>query len=258
MEEAAFASWVGPAVTAAIVSGAVAIVSLIANVLLTLNMHGSRLKAEATALERRGELDRELAERKARLERALALQKRKAEIAEQVLADFYECQRIFETVRSPMIWAHEMVPEEGVSDEQIKNGGYGVLRRLRAYNEFFPRLEARRFTAAALLGPAALEPYKLLIREHNRVVGAAQALMRHDKDDESNRPFIVKQRAIAFATDDPDEVTEKLKAITAQVEKLCRPVLEADGPLPGNFPETADIDVNVSGISGQQRTLKLL
>jgi hypothetical protein len=224
--------WVGPAVTAAIVSGLVALASLATNTLITLNSNDRRLKAERKALERRGELDLQLAEKRMRLDRHLALSRRRAEVAEAVLGDFYEMARIFEQVRSPMIWAGEMEAEEGVPEAVTKNSGYGVIRRLRKHEEFFARLEARRFTAAALFGPEVREHYQAAIRLFNAIYNAGRYILdvKDGDQDAEQRSYLVEQRRVAFATGEDDPTTRKINELVMAVEKVCRPYLEADAP----------------------------
>ena len=232
-----------PALVAAIVSGTVALVSLIANVLVSVGTSQKRLEADRFALERRAELEAALAERKMILDRQLRREARKAEVAELLLAEFYEAQRIFEIVRSPMIWAEEMVLEEGVSEEVIKNSGYAILRRMRRHGEFFARIEARRHLAAALLGPAILHRFKEITLIHNQIIGSARAILEN-REFESQEfrsssaadTFMMSQQKIAFATGRPDELAEQMQLIINKLEAVCRPIIEAE-----TYPETHEI-----------------
>lgn len=223
-------SLIGPAVVAAVIAGAFGLITLRANVKLAETVHRQRLKSEREALERRGEIERELADKRMQLDRRLAFERRRAEVAELILMDFYEAKRAFEVTRQPMVFAQEMVAEEGVDDEVIKNAGYGVIRRLRGFSELFARIEARRPLAAALLGPNLDDQFQEMVRIHNKIMFAADALLkyRNDQHIETMREFLPEQRRIAFDLGDDEDngVSNRIKAMIAQVETACRPALE--------------------------------
>ena len=175
-----------------------------------------------------------LAERKVELDRKLALAKRRAELAEKVLADFYKVQKAFEAIRSPMIWAAEMRPEEGVEENVVRNDGYGVMRRLRENAALFSELEATRFPFKALFGPQEADPYQSVIRLHNQVFHAAEAILRYRNDD-SRLPglvdFLPKMRRVAFSgrmEGEADPFEDELTKVIADIEASCRPALESE------------------------------
>lgn len=84
-----------PVVFAALVTGAVAILTLIVNASLTRSLHQQRLQADLALSRERGVQEMKLAERKADLERHAADWQRKAEFAEEVLAEFGEMVALF-------------------------------------------------------------------------------------------------------------------------------------------------------------------
>ncbi|RAK51321.1 hypothetical protein [Phenylobacterium deserti] len=220
---------IGPAVTAAVIAGGFGAWSLLVNKELAEKVHRQRLAAERDALERKGEIDRDLAERKATHDRRLTFEKRRVEVAEQVLTDFYEAQRAYEVIRQPMITRHEQKAEDGVPDEVIRNSGYAVQRRVRSYEPLFARMEARRPVALAIFGPEIDAPYQRLIRMHNIVFAAAGAILDwpDEIDTDHMREFIREQNRIAFKLSPEDDVTAQVAAVVMDVERICRPALEA-------------------------------
>jgi hypothetical protein len=91
--------------------------------------------------------------------RAETIGKRKAELAEEVLADFYRAKLIFVWVRSPGAFGDEgktRKAEPGETPEQTRyrNALYAPIERLTEHNAFFAEMAARRFRFKAVFGRA--------------------------------------------------------------------------------------------------------
>lgn len=221
-------------VAAGAISGIVALVGFRVSSATALRINRDKLELDKGLAKERAAADLALAERKVELDRKLALAKRRAEIAESVLADFYKAQKAFDAIRSPMIWAAEMKPEEGVEIDVIKNDGYSVMRRMRENAALFSDLEATRFTFRALFGAQADEPHKSLIKLHNKLFHAAQALLQY-RNDNPRLPglvdFLPEMRKVAFSgrlAGEADVFEDELMKVIADVEAICRPALESE------------------------------
>lgn len=224
-------------VLAAGISGVVGLFGFWAASATARKIHKEKLDFDRELANEKLVADRELAERRVILEHRLAVAKRKAELAEQVLADFYKAKHAFEIIRSPMIWANEMVAEEGVAEDIVRNDGYGVMRRFREYTTFFAELEASRFAYVALFGAEAAQPYGDLIKVHNRVFHAAEAILQYRNQQEQAhlQEHLTSMRRVAFSNAVldkagnllPDKIGQELEAIVAAVEATCRPALES-------------------------------
>lgn len=223
-------------VLAATISGVVALIVAYISARTAKKINTDKITLDRELSEEKAKADQKLADRRFELDQKLALAKRKAEVAEKVLTDFYAIRHAFEVIRSPMIWAREMEAEEGVADDIVQNDGYGVMRRIKAHSGQFSELEASRFTALALFGPDAAEPYAAIIKAHNRVFSAAESLLRNRN--QLNFPNIQnhlrEMRRAAFtvgALDDdgeplPDLVKADIEAAIATIEGICRPALQ--------------------------------
>ncbi len=225
-------------VVAAGVTAVVGVVAAIISALTALKINKDKLGLDRQLATERATAEARLAERRVVLERELALAKRRAEVAENVLAMFYRTKRAFEAIRSPMIWANEMVAEEGIAEDVVRNDGYGVMRRMRDYSGLFSDLEAMRFTCGALFGQEATAPYDEIVKAHNQVFHAAESLLRYrnSEDMPQLQGFLQKMRRLAFAMtvldDDgkelPDLLAAQVDAAITSIEGTCRPALESD------------------------------
>lgn len=219
-------NFIGPAVVAAGVSAVVAIIGTVISYRLALRVHGEKLAHEAAQLERRVTADLDLAERRFQFDKDLVTAKRRGEIAEEVLADFYQVEKAFQQIRSRMIWSEEMLPEEGVEDAVIRDGGYGVIRRLRSFSDLFSSLEARRFRAEAMLGRDLGEAYLEVVRVHNQVFFAAKEILAYRDGVRTAHmdEFIQDQRRIAFdvPAGEDDPIRDRIAAAVGLVEGIAR------------------------------------
>ena len=223
-------------VFAAVISGVVALIVAHVSARTAKKINKDKLKLDRDLAEEKAKAELHLAERRFELDRKLSLAKRRAEVAEKVLSDFYTIRHGFQVIRSPMIWAGEMVPEEGVEADVVNNDGYGVMRRIRHYQPQFAELEASRFTFAALFGGDAAAPFTSIVQTHNKVFHAAEALLRYRNqiDRQNLQEHLTRMRQVAFTggalgSDDepwPDLVSEGIDEAVAQIEAFCRPALE--------------------------------
>jgi len=223
-------------VFAAVVTAVVALIASFVSSWTALKINRGRLALDKELAQAKATAELELAARRADLDRRLAMAKRRAEVAERVLSDFYGAKRAIDIVRSPMIWAREMVDEEGVAEDVVANDGYGVMRRLKQYVGLFSDLEATRYSFGALFGHEATVPYDELVQIHNQVFHAAESLLqyRNQQDHQNIQNHLRQMRRIAFSMtvfDDegnevPDPIAVRVRAVIDSIEATCRPALE--------------------------------
>lgn len=233
-------------VLAAVITGIVALIGFFASSRTALRINEDRLQLDEELAERKAQLDLELAEKKFeidkelilirdKLEREAELLKRQRVVAEDVLAAFYGARRAFAIIRSPMIWAQEMVAEEGVEERVIKDAGYGVIRRLRDNSRPFDEVEAKRQAFLALFGADKSSLFDEMIRCYNSVAASARAIMNNNLAGypPQQEQFMMNMRAIAFSGSNigedgdllPDEFAVRVNKLIAQLEEVCAPVL---------------------------------
>ena len=223
-------------VAAAAISGTVAAIGFLVSSATALRINKDKLKLDRELAKEKAATERDQAENAARLNRRLAIANRKSEVAEKALTDFYRAKRAFEVIRSPMIWASEMVHEDGVEDDVIRNEGYGVIRRMRGYSSLFSELEATRYTFGALFGQESTAPFDSIIRVYNRVSHAAESLLknRHISGGLGDPSFGREMRRQAFSSfqldqngnEIPDDLAIDISSAVAKIEAICRPALE--------------------------------
>ena len=159
---------------------------------------------------------------------------RREHLAEQVLADFYEVQGAFSWVRSPGTFSGEgetrsrPQSEEPPELERLRNAYFIPIERMQAQKELFSRLAVARFRFIALFGKEAADSFKKIRKVQSDIELSAHELIenaRHDQDETTKE----MQRTI-WSTTDTDDVTSTIDEAVAQMEAICRPILEARKP----------------------------
>lgn len=165
--------------------------------------------------------------------------KRKAELAEQVLADFYEARDIFQYARQPFTFGNEggaRQKEEGETREETErlNTYFAITERLLNRNDFFANLEARRFRFLALFGydSEQTKPYDELFKIRAEVMRAVWMLMLTYRSTRRGEPppehKVREQWESAIGWDNPgnDVIPQRRDDIVKMIEKICRPAIE--------------------------------
>ena len=101
--------------------------------------------------------------------RAETIGKRRAELAEEVLADFYQARDIITAARSPGSFGHEGSARqravwENEDDARKLNAYFATTERLENKAEFFAQLRARRYRFMAHFCRTAAKPYDELFK----------------------------------------------------------------------------------------------
>ena len=193
----------------------------------------SRFAFDQQLAELRFKFDQDLAKRKIDLDAQLADRKRRQDFAEELLAGFYEVRDVMMDVRSPAGYEGEGKTRQrdaGESEEvgHSKDTYFAILERLKKHSEKIVKVMSRRYKAAALFGPAAAEPFKLLGEALTRVTVSAQMLIRCAGTSDRPPPAKFEQwEADIWWGDDSDKVSAKIEEAIAAIERICRPVLEA-------------------------------
>jgi hypothetical protein len=192
--------------------------------------HKQRLAAEERLAERKFEFEKKLAERRIQLDLDLDNRKRRVELAETVLADFYEVRDIYSDARAPMVWAGEMVPEEGDS-ELVKESAYAPINRLSRHNDVLARFWSREYEFAALFGPSAREPYHAIRSVRADIQWAVEDLLQIKRDGHPREDHERRQKAYAVAfrpsITEPDSVKDKLDQAVKHIESISRSTIDA-------------------------------
>ncbi|KZB99373.1 hypothetical protein AU375_04449 [Methylobacterium radiotolerans] len=155
--------------------------------------------------------------------------KRRLEVAEETLSAFYQVQEVIHDARAPMIWASEMVKEEGVPDEVVSNSAYGPVRRLRQSFDHIRDLRTKRHRFAALFGREATKPWDEIEAVLNEINAASEAILmlrgEHIPAKDPHAKFYQEQRQILARQMDDDPITPRVGAAVKEIEATCRPII---------------------------------
>lgn len=192
--------------------------------------HNRRVAADQQLARDKFTFDCELAQRKYDFDRELADWRRKTELAEQVLADFYQARSIFQAARHPAGYAHEGATRpnrEGEDDgvRQVRDALYAPLERLTREATFLSGVHARRFRLMALLGPTSAEPFQVLLAARNRVAFATSVLLREGDRLLPEARYLRAEADIWGVGDEDDEIARDIDAAVGRIEAICAPVL---------------------------------
>jgi hypothetical protein len=166
--------------------------------------------------------------------RAETIGKRKAELAEEVVADFYEARDILNAARSPGSLGHEGTTREKAAweteqDTRILNAYFTTAERLFNKEEFFAQFYARRYRFAAHFGVEAAKPYDDLHKIYAHVVVAVRMLIgTYRQRSEGSLPENRRrwEESIGWAVTEDDKIPSRLDAIVEDIEKICRPAIQ--------------------------------
>jgi hypothetical protein len=163
--------------------------------------------------------------------RTEALGRRKAELAEEVLAQFYRA-------RDALIWAR--LPAEGAgapasspgSAEAAAGGASAMgapIERLNQASQVFSELQASRYRFMAYFGEDAAQPFEDLRKVHNDVVDASARLIRA-RGKVASANGAADQEAwrstIGWGAHDQDRLADRLDRAVRAIERICRPLIE--------------------------------
>jgi hypothetical protein len=165
--------------------------------------------------------------------RAEAIGKRKVELAEEVLANFYEAREIILAARMPGSLGNEgdtrqKGPNETEADTRTLNAYFTVAERLSKKTEFFAQLEARRYRFITHFGAEAAEPYMVLRKIHGEILlGVRMLLMTHHQRELGAAVASIQHwRTVIWETSEDDQIRERLNTMVESVEKVCRPAIQ--------------------------------
>jgi len=165
--------------------------------------------------------------------------KRKAELAEQVLADFYEARDVLQAARQPFTYSNEgntrqKEVDETEADTQRLNTYFAISERLLKRNDFFAKLLARQYRFLALFGHDSeqIRPFDELFRIRSDVMRAVEMLMSTYKLHRMGEPPLDRklredwESAIGWGDPEHDAIARRLNEVVETIEKTCRPAIE--------------------------------
>jgi hypothetical protein len=231
----------------------VAAAAVVVNATVSIFLHFRRAGFEEALATKKFDYDVSLTKRKAALDYLSAYHQRRQELAGEILAAFYEVQRMMPAVRSPGSLGDEgtsrarsgVKEESGV--ERTRDAYYRTIERIDKNRETIVRFWSKQFSAMALLGSDAGKPFEEFKQLLDRIIVSANMLIMTAGNDKPP-PLTEKWHAVIWEGygDAEDQVQIQLNKITEAVEAICKPILSA------NTPALSDIssDHSSSGTTG--------
>lgn len=157
--------------------------------------------------------------------------KRHLELAEDVLAAFYQVQEIIHDARARYVDARERAPEEGVPEEITSDPAYAPRRRLREASDKIGDLRVKRHRFAAMFGQQSTAPWDAIEAVLHDIDYACGALLelRGERvlSSDPNAGFYIQERRIAFRSKEDDPIASRVTEAVGAIEATCRPIIQA-------------------------------
>ena len=165
--------------------------------------------------------------------------RRRAELAEQTLAMFYEARDLLAWVRTAGSFggegeSREPEPNETEDDTRYRNATYVPIERLSHQAEFWGRFDAGRYPFMAVFGETNAEPFQTIREIRNRVRISAGMLLRTHGQVNEDRPERQQQWEkweddIGWGPIENDKLAPKIDRAVSDIEAVCRPAITGSG-----------------------------
>ncbi len=163
--------------------------------------------------------------------------KRKHELAEDVLAYFYEARENIEAIRSPFGYSGEgesrtKLKNETPEQTKIYNRAYAVQERYDRNKEAIERLRVLRFRFVAIFGKEYDDLFVRLNRVVSNIFFATNEVVRitlgeyGEVIDEDLMKDLRNYRKAIYSRSKEDEVRDEVDAIVSKAEKVCGRILQ--------------------------------
>jgi hypothetical protein len=185
--------------------------------------------------------------------------KRRAELAEDVLAMFYEAADVIRDIRHPAAFQSEtaeVVQGEGESEDayQVRRRASIVHVRYARHQEMFNKLRAYRYRFMAYFGRESIAPFNELFSIVAQIQVAAGQLAHlwlrshfHSEDDEIKHQDRIRRFEDIFwdTFEDTDPINTRLNSLIDQVELICRAeIIGSDKLLNANWGKLRSLALN--------------
>ena len=168
------------------------------------------------------------------------------ELAEEVLALFYQARDVIQAIRSPMCYVGEgetrkPAPGERPEDKKALDQAFVLTERYNRHIETFSRINALRYRFMAQLGVDAAKPFdelnsivnELLLasRRMARFIARPERSFRNDADLERHSREMGEVHAVFYSGEEDDPITPRLESVVGQIELACKDIIDSRGTL---------------------------
>jgi hypothetical protein len=170
--------------------------------------------------------------------------RRKAELAEEVLAQFYRARDILTWARFPIRKDDQQVAAlagETTHDASERRRAFAPVERLAQESQIFSDLQASRYRFMAYFGEEAARPFDEIHALQTEIVSAADKLIRAQGKPETHETKAGRgawESAIGWGLAEEDRVAQRLARAVKDIEAVCRPLIDerATSPWPPSLP----------------------
>jgi hypothetical protein len=167
------------------------------------------------------------------------IEEKKIDLAMDAISLGYESRGVFEGIRSPLIsgseWDDmEVIPGEDPRERARRGSYYAKMKRIQFHREFFERAYAMQPRCSALFGVEAENAFNKLHEARHAIQIACEMLTNDIKRPEDDEALWFQLRAdilgssFASTAKEPKRVDQMFEVFRGEVERLCRPSLEAN------------------------------
>jgi len=175
--------------------------------------------------------------------------RRQIELAEEVLALFYQARDVITAIRSPLSYGGEGTTRQPSGEEtelqkRARDQAYVVFERYKTNEELFARIHSLRYRFATVFGEPEAEPFKDLDKAVRSLFVSARMLAQlWGKDSRSIERLeehypdragkweqdIRKHEEVIWWAGENDPIADQVESAVRQMETSCRSVIEAKG-----------------------------
>jgi len=149
--------------------------------------------------------------------------RRKAELAEEVLAQFYRARDVLTWARLPDR-PMDLAPQQDDQDRRHQSHA-APIERLTKESALFSELQASRYRFMAYFGENSAQPFEEIRAIYDEVILSAQSLVRDSNELASDTQRARWEDAIGWVDDGDDSLARRLTRTISKVEHVCRPLI---------------------------------
>jgi len=166
--------------------------------------------------------------------------KKRIDLAEEVLARFYEARDAISMIRSPAGYVGEgssrqAGEHESPEEKPILDNAYVVFERYGKHRELFSHLQSLRYRFMAQFGVDAVQPFDDLSRILNEIFISARMLAHYWREqgrrtwpnDEAFQKHLAEMRrheAVFWAMSEDDKIAPRVDEAVRKIEEICSSV----------------------------------
>jgi hypothetical protein len=180
--------------------------------------------------------------------------KRRLELAEEVLALFYEARDVISYIRSPFSVSGEgstrkVDPKESPEEKEINDRAYIVFERYNKRQDLFNKLYSMRYRYMARFGKDSAKPFDGLRKIINEIFASAQMLSFYWKEQgrrtwankeefEKHLKEMHKHESVFWEmSPDKDPILPRVNAVISDIESQALKVIGGKGVMEGGSVE---------------------